>query len=43
MTMKDADPSKITAAKDPSTKPLTDTTTKPAGTGQKKEVAGMIT
>jgi len=40
--MKDADPSKITAAKDP-TKPLTDTTTKPAGTGQKKEVAGMIT
>jgi chromosome segregation ATPase len=41
--MKDADPTKIAAAaKDPSKK-QPDAPTKPGSTGQKKEVAGMIT
>ena len=47
MTMKDADPAKIAAAKDLSKQPVppADGTAKgkTGGTGQKKEVAGMIT
>jgi hypothetical protein len=45
--MKDADPAKIAAAKDLSKQPVPPAdgtaTGKTGGTGQKKEVAGMIT